>query len=93
MSNVILGTLSGMGTGTVVGGIAGAIPIDDPNSVPASSGAPTGKTASGGPVSRVTGGGNPLTARETMYISVAYVIIACLLLGVGARIFRNARIS
>jgi hypothetical protein len=90
--SMISGTLSGMGVGSVVGGVAGAIPIDDPNSVPASSGAPTGKTAAGGPVSK-GGSGNNLSARETMYISVAYVIIACLLLGLGARVFRNARIA
>lgn len=88
----MLGSLSGMGMGSVVGGVAGAIPVDDPNAVPASTGAPTGKTAAGGPVTK-GGKGNNLSARETMYISVAYVVIACLLLGVGARIFRNARIA
>ena len=80
--------LGALGASTAIGQMAASVPVPDPNANPVSSGAPTGKTANGTIVTK-----SSLSARETMYISVAYVLVGCLLLGLGARFFRNAKIG
>lgn len=77
----------GLAGGTMAAGVMDSVPIAD-TSTPVADGAPAGKSANG---NIVTGG--PLTGRQTMYISIGYILIAALILGAGARLFRNAKVG
>lgn len=83
------GMLGSAAVASAVTGAADAVPIAD-TATPVASGAPQGKQASG--VSVASSGGD-LPGRSIMYISIGYIIVAALILGVGARLFRDARIA
>lgn len=84
-------SMSGMLGPSLVAGAAipqvlDSVPSTD-GTTPVATGAPAGRTARG---IVIPAGGAALSGRETMYLSIGYIIIAGLILGVGARIFRGA---
>jgi hypothetical protein len=78
----------GLAGGAAASGIMDSVPLKSA-ATPVADGAPHGKQANG---SVVTAGGE-LSGRQTLYISIGYVIIAALILGIGARIFHNAKVG
>lgn len=83
------GMLGANAGGAALTGVADAIPVNQ-TSTPVASGAPMGKQANG---STVASSGGDLPGRSIMYISIGYIVVAAIILGVGARIFRDARIA
>jgi len=81
-ASLMVGTVSGM----IVGDVLGAIPT--PAAVPATSSAAKPKTTAAG--TPVTG---DMTARQIVFLSAFYVIVAMLILILGARVLKDARIA
>lgn len=78
----------GLAGGAAASGILDSVPLTN-TATPVSDGAPVGKQANG----TVVPSGGALTGRQTMYISIGYIVIAAIILGVGARLFRNAKVG
>lgn len=81
-----IGVMGGMVSGMIVADAMGAVPMR--TAIPATNNASSAKTdAAGKPVS------SNATARQTLWMSAGIVVIALLVLLMGGRVLKDARIG